>query len=225
MVTSILTIGSDTYTFNTSTLLDSGIASLPYRINSDSKMILLPNKPTDRYSPNAIARISPKSSRDAALQAYVVWQKGNVGTSESTKFSNIIDGDASDRWGGKWVSFTDGTTLGYIWFQVEGDGFDQGPGGTVNFGLVNVFLSDTGREIVAKIETVFRSLSNTTVDFVGDHEIHVTNRIPGVRADADTSIGISLIPTVTTQGVDPVATAWDGTYNDGDPQNLVYDNE
>ena len=41
---------------------------------------ILPNKPSDRHSPNAIARITPKASRSAAKLAYKAWVEGGMAT-------------------------------------------------------------------------------------------------------------------------------------------------
>lgn len=201
------------------------MAQLNQFVNDAGDSVTLPNKPTDRYSPNAIARITPKSSRGAASQAYAVWQKGNIGTSESTNFSGILGGSAS--WtGGTYLLFTDGTTDGYIWFTFNGVGADPAPGST-NFGQINIVTADSARNVVLKLESIFRNLSDTIINMSGTDQLNVVNRIPGARTDATdgTLTGSVITVTVLEQGVNPDATAWDGTYNDGAPQDLVYNDE
>ena len=201
------------------------MAQLNQFVNDAGDSITLPNKPTDRYSPNAIARITPKSSRDAASQAYAVWQKGNVGIFESTSFSSILGGSGS--WtGGTYLLFTNGTTDGYIWFTFNGAGADPAPGST-NLGQINVVTADSARNVTLKLQSIFRGLSDTTINMVGDDLLNVVNRIPGARTDATagTLTGSVITVTVLEQGVNPDSTAWDGTYNDGAPQDLTYNDE
>jgi hypothetical protein len=187
----------------------------------------IPNRPTDRYSPNGIARVTPKSNRGAALEEFGSWQVGNIGTCEETSFSAIKGGDAS--WtGGTYMLFTDGTVDGYIWFTFNGVGSDPAPGGT-DFGVINVKTADSARVVTSKLYTLFRNLANTTVLMEGSNLVNVRNSIPGARTDATAGTLTDSVITVTvsTQGVNSVATPWDGTFTDpiDGAQNLVYADE
>jgi len=203
------------------------VAILNDYIDDAGNNLGIPNKPTNRHSPNGLARVTPKSNRGAASEEFAVWQKANIGTCEYTSFNNILAGSAN--WtGGTYLLFTDGTVDGYIWFMHDGVGADPAPNGN-NFGMINVAGTDTVAKIVSKLHLVLRTLSNTSINMVGDNEIDVTNRIPGVRTDATagTLTGSVITVDVIEQGIDPDATAWDGTFTDpvDGAQNLVYDDE
>ncbi len=192
--------------------------------------LTLPDRPTDRYSPNALARVTPKSNQGAALEAYEVWRMGTLGIAEQTRFSGILGGGAG--WtGGTYLLFTDGVTDGYIWFTFNGAGADPTPGGT-NFGQVDVRTIDTGVSVAAKLYAVLNSLTNTSIDAIespGATQIDVTNNIRGSVTDATdgTLTGGVITVSVEVQGVDPDTTPWDGTFTDpiDGAQNLTYDDE
>lgn len=203
------------------------VAILNDYIDDAGNNLGIPNKPTDRYSPNGLARVTPKSNRGAASEAFAVWQVGNIGTCEETSFSAIKDGSAG--WtGGTYMLFTNGTTDGYIWFKHDGVGADPAPNGN-DFGVINVLAGDSSRVITSKLYSIFRNLADTTILMEGSNLVNVRNMIPGVRTDATagTLTDSVITVTVTTQGVAPDATAWDGTFTDpiDGAQNLVYDDE
>jgi len=203
------------------------MAQLNQFVNDAGDSVTLPNNPTDRHSPNALARVTPKYSRGDALDAYPTWQVGNVGICEETRFTSILGGSAS--WtGGTYLLFTDGTTDGYIWFTFNGVGADPAPGILTDLGKINVGTNDSPRNMANKLYGTLRSLSNTIVDLVGDDSVNVRNKIPGATTDATagTLTGSVITVTVAQQGVAPDATAWDGTYTDIDgAQNLTYNDE
>ena len=203
------------------------MAQLNEFVNDNGDSLTLPNRPTSRYAPNALARVSPKSNRGAASQAFADWQKGNVGTCENTQFTSILGGSAS--WtGGTYLLFTDGAVDGYIWFMHDGVGSDPAPNGN-SFGVVNVLTKDTPIAITQKLHLLFRAMSNTSINMVGDDRINVCNRIPGARTDATdgTLTGSVITVAIDEQGINPSATPWDGTFTDpiDGAQNLVYNDE
>lgn len=203
------------------------MAQLNEFVNDAGGSVTLPNKPTDRYSPNALARVTPKSNRGAASEAFAVWQKGNIGTSEVTSLSAIKNGAAG--WtGGTYMLFTDGTTDGYIWFMHDGVGADPAPNAN-DFGHINVLAGDSSSVITNKLHLIFRALADTEICMTGIDSITVRNTTPQIATDATAGTLTDSVITVTVeeQGVNPVATAWDGTFTDpvDGAQNLVYNDE
>ena len=204
------------------------MAQLNGYYNSEGDFVDVVPRPVDRTSPNGISRITPKESRSYAKLAYKAWVEALIGTSEETRFGSILSGAAG--WtGGTYLTFTDGTTAGYIWFTYDGVGSDPAPGGT-NFGAVHVLSTDSAAAIAEKLYKVMRfNLVNTQVEYMhGTIQVDAKNLIPGVRADATagTLTGSVITVTVTEQGVDPVVTPWDGTYTDHEgPQDLNYFDE
>jgi hypothetical protein len=187
----------------------------------------IPNRPTDRYSPNGIARVTPKSNRGAAMEEFGSWQVGNIGTCEETDFTLIKGGDAT--WtAGTYMLFTEGTTDGYIWFTLDGAGSDPAPGGT-DHGVININSSDSPFDVRSKLTRLFRTFANTSILMEGPNLLNVRNSIPGARTDATAGTLTDSVITVTvsTQGVNSVATPWDGTFTDpiDGAQNLVYADE
>lgn len=203
------------------------VAILNEFVNDNGDSITLPDRPTDRYSPNALARVTPKSNRGAASEAYATWQYANRGICEETRFTGILGGSGS--WtGGTYLLFTDGTTDGYIWFTYDGAGSDPAPGGT-DHGVINITAGDSPQLVAQKLGGVLRSLPDTIVDLVGDDSVNVRNMIPGTVTDATdgTLTGSVITVTVAQQGAAPNATPWDGTFTDpiDGAQNLVYNDE
>ena len=203
------------------------VAELNDYIDDEGTNHGIPNKPTDRYSPNGLARVTPKSNRGAASEEYAVWVKGNIGTREITALSAIKDGSAG--WtAGTYMLFTDGTTDGYIWFRHDGAGADPAPNAN-DLGMINVIAGDSTSVIVNKLYRVFLALADTEVCMTGVDSITVRNRLPGARTDATAGTLTDTVITVAVedQGVDAVATAWDGTFTDpiDGAQNLVYADE
>jgi len=187
----------------------------------------IPNMPTDRYSPNGLARVTPKSNRGAASEEFAVWQGANIGQCEETSFSAIKGGDAS--WtGGTYLLFTNGTVDGYIWFTFNGVGSDPTPGGTAH-ARIDIVTADTPRNVTSKLFLVMRNLADTRVDMEGTDSVNVANMIPGARTDATAGNLTDSVITVTVlrQGTNPDATPWDGTFTDpiDDAQDLAYADE
>lgn len=52
------------------------MAQLNTYVNTLGETVAIPTQPSTRYSPNAIARITPKSARAAAKLAYKAWVDG-----------------------------------------------------------------------------------------------------------------------------------------------------
>lgn len=203
------------------------MAQLNGYTNSVGEFVPIVPRPVNKYSPNGISRITPKESRSYALDAYALWVKAVLGTVEVTKFDSILNGAAG--WtGGTYLTFTDGTDLGYVWFRLNGVGSDPVAAG-VNFGKVDVISTDRDSEIAAKLNILLSGLPNTQSYHVyGANYVEATNFIPGIRADATsgTLTNSVIIISVTQQGIDPVATPWDGVYTDHEgPQDLTYSDE
>jgi hypothetical protein len=202
------------------------MAQLNDYITADGTNLGVPNKPTDRHSPNGLARITPKYSRGDASQDFADWQAANIGVCEVTSFSAIKDGDAG--WtGGTYMLFSDGATDGYIWFMHDGVGADPAPNAN-DFGHINVSAGESSASITNKLHLIFRNLANTTVQMVGNNVINVRNDVLAVTTDATAGTLTDSVITVTIleQGAAPDPTAYDGTYTDIDgPQNLVYNDE
>lgn len=204
------------------------MAQLNGYTNSEGDFVDVPLRPTDPYDPNGIARITPGASRPFAKAAYKVWADAYDGTREETRFGNILAGD-DVNWAGspvaQYLTFTDGTTDGYVWFTHDGVGTDPAPGVLTELGVVGVNDADTAAEIAEKLYLVLRVLVNTDATYQhGSTQVAVRNRIPGVRPDATvgTLTGGVVPVTITQQGIDAVTTPWDGIYNDGAAQNLNY---
>lgn len=203
------------------------VAILNDYITDDGTNLGVPNRPTDRYSPNGLARVTPKSNRGAASEEYDSWVMSNIGYREVTSFSSIKGGDAS--WtGGTYMLFSDGATDGYIWFTFDGAGADPAPNAN-ELGKINVYSEDSPRRIVNKLELLFRSLANTDVLMAGDDSINVRNTTAAVTTDATAGTLTDSVITVTVleQGAAPVVAAWDGTFTDpiDGAQNLTYADE
>ena len=202
------------------------MATLNDYITDDGTNLGIQNQPTDRYSPNGIARITPKYSRGDASEAYDTWVMDGIGHCEVTNFTSILDGSAS--WtGGTYMLFTDGATDGYIWFKYNGAGADQAPNGN-NLGQVNVFTGSSKFDIITQLERIFRGLASTEILMVGSHSINVRNTVRAVTTDATagTLTGSVITVSVEVQGAAPDATPWDGTYTDIDgAQDLAYTGE
>lgn len=187
----------------------------------------IPNRPTVRSSPNALARVTPKSNRGAASEAYAVWVVARLGLREITTFTTIKDGAAG--WtGGTYMLFTDGNTDGYIWFKHDGAGSDPAPNAN-DLGLVNVLAGDSAQVITQKLHRIFINMPNTEILMCGDDEINVRNTLIGTKtnATAGTLTDTAITVTVLEQGVNADATPWDGTFTDpiDGAQNLTYNDE
>jgi len=203
------------------------VAVLNDYIDFENNNLGIPNKPTTRYSPNGLARVTPKSNRGAASEEYAVWVKANIGTREITSLSAIKAGSAG--WtGGTYMLFTDGTTDGYIWFRHDGAGSDPAPNAN-DLGSIDVKAGDSSSVITNKLYLVFRALADTEICMTGTDSITVRNRLVGVRTDATAGTLTDTVITVAVeeQGVAPDATAWDGTFTDpiDGAQDLQYADE
>jgi len=201
------------------------MAQLNGYTNSEGDSVDVPLRPTNPYDPNGIARITPEASRPFAKAAYKVWADAYDGTSEETLFGNILPGDDVNWAGGTYLTLTDGTTDGYVWFTHDGVGTDPEPGILTELGQVGIYDGDTAVEIAEKLYNVLAPLVNIEATYIhGSTQISVRNLIPGIRTDATvgTLTGGVIPVTISTQGIDPDTVSWDGLYNDGAAQNLNY---
>ena len=201
------------------------MAQLNTYINSLGDVVPIPARPATPHDPNGISRITPVYSRDPAKLAYKDWVDGYKGTSEETLFSNILDGDDVSWAASTYLTFTDGTTDGYIWFAHDGVGVDPEPGVLTLLGKVNVNDADTGAMIAEKLYKVLRVLVYTDATYLhGSTQVAVRNIIPGNPTDASAgTTGGVISVTIPEAGIAPVTTPWDGQYTDTDgSQNLNY---